>query len=270
LIEKLTLHQKLADDLFQEGQVRKSDLLETLSGIEEIRLKLNNADRSLENERIYFLKLCGYDPEDIDESYVEPPITQDAAQSYFETMHPVLASLRHQAEALALQKKIADGRYLPRLSGYAEVHYAKPGIDYFKKEWMLYLQGGVLLSLPVFDWNRLGREKAVLGYQERKLENQRKQLVRDVNRSLEQMYTSLRMLEGQQSHVDRLIRLSAEDARLKEALYREGQIPNVDYLAALLDQQKHELMKDEIRIHIEQLKVSINTLITRNREDGDG
>ncbi len=269
LEESLALHRKFIDDLFQEGLVRKTDLLETLSEIEKVRLKINDADQALEKENIHFQKLCGYDPEDIDESYRELPITEPAARSYFEAYHPVLTTLQNQIEALSLQKKILTGKYLPQVNGYAEVHYAKPGIDFFRKEWMLYFQGGVLLRLPVFDWNRRSREKTVLSYEEQKLENQKKQFVRDVTRSLQQLYTSLRMFENQQSHVYQLILYSEEDAELKAALYREGQVPNVDYLTALLNKEKNQLLRDEVRIRIELLKVNINTLISRNKEDGD-
>lgn len=269
LEESLVLHRRFIDDLFQEGQVRKTDLLETLSGIEEVLLKINDVDQALEKENIHFQKLCGYDPEEIDESYRELQISEPAARSYFEAYHPVLTTLQNQIEALALQKKILGGQYLPQVNGYAEVHYAKPGIDYFKKEWMLYFQGGVLFSLPVFAWNRLSREKTVLSYQEQKLQNQKKQFVRDVTRSLQQLYTSLRMFENKQTHIDQLIRYSEEDAELKAALYREGQIPNVDYLTALLNKEKNQLLRDEVRIRIELLKVNINTLISRNKEDGD-
>ncbi len=269
LEERLVLHRKVIDDLFQEGLVRKTDLLETLSGIEEIRLKINDANQALKKESIHFQKLCGFDPEEIDESYREFPISESAALSYFEAYHPVLTTLQNQIEALSLQKKILGGKYLPQVNGYAEVHYAKPGIDFFRKEWMLYFQGGVMLRLPVFNWNRRNREKTVLSYEEQKLENQKKQFVRDVTRSLQQLYTSLRMFENQQSHVDQLILYSEEDAELKEALYREGQVPNVDYLTALLNKEKNQLLRDEVRIRIELLKVNINTLISSNKENGD-
>jgi hypothetical protein len=63
-----------------------------------------------------------------------------------------------------------------------------------------------------------------------------------------------------------LIALSEEDAVLKEELYEERQIPNVDYLAALLTKEKNVLARDEIRIQMEKIKVSINTLIGRNKE----
>ncbi len=269
LEEALALHRRRLEDLYQEELVRKTDLLETLSGIQEIQLQIQDVETAMEAEKIHFFRLCGFYPEDIDDSYREPPLSRDAALAYFEESHPILNSLKNQSDMLSLKRKIAGGRYLPQISGFAEVHYGKPGIDYFKKEWTLYFQGGVMLSLPVFDWNRLRGEKTVLDYQLQQLENQKLQFIRDVTRSLEQLFTTLHKLEEKKAHVDLLIGYSEEDAELKAALYSEKQIPNVDYLTSILSREKHALLKEEIQIQIEQLKVRISTLIARNEEDSD-
>jgi outer membrane protein TolC len=266
LSKTLDLHRKRISNLLDEGLARKTDLLETLSQIEELRLSINDLEQAIESERILFRRLCGYDPEEIDETYKEKPITQNEALSQFEQIHPVLKSLRNRMDMLSLQRKIAGGKYLPQVSGFAEAHYGKPGIDYFAKKWSLYLQGGVTIKIPVFDWNRLGSEKTLIDIQKQKLENQRNQFVRDVTTSLQQLFSLLHKLEERRSHIDQLIALSEEDAVLKEELYEERQIPNVDYLAALLTKEKNVLARDEIRIQMEEIKVSINTLIGRNKE----
>ncbi len=269
LEKTLDLHRRRLEDLLGEGLARKTDFLETLSKIEEILLNKNDMEQAMELEKIHFIKLCGYSPEEIDPRFSEKALSKIEALSYFQEYHPVLKTLHNQAEILNLQKKIASGRYLPQVSGFTEVHYGRPGIDMYKKEWTLYFQGGIAVSLPVFDWNRLGSEKTLLDYQIQKLENQKDQFVKDVTKRLEQLYTSLHKLEEKKVHIDQLVLYSGEDAELKAALFEEKQMPNVDYLSALLAREKNVLMREEIQIHVEMIRVNINTLIGNNKEGGD-
>ncbi len=269
LEKTLDLHRRRLEDLLEEGLARKTDLLETLSKIEEILLSINDMEQAMELEKIHFIKLCSYSPEEIDPSYREKSLSQIEAFSHFRQYHPMLKTLHNQAEILSLQKKITSGKYLPQVSGFAEAHYGKPGIDLYKKEWTLYFQGGIVLKLPVFDWNRLRSEKTLLDYQIQKLENQRAQFVKDITQTLDQLYTSLRMLEEKKDHIDQLVLYSEEDAELKAALYEEKQMPNVDYLSALLNREKNILMREAIQIQIEMIRVNINTLIGNSKENGD-
>jgi outer membrane protein TolC len=268
ILEKnLDLHRRRIENLRSEGLVRKSDLLETLSKIEEIQANISDVEQAIESERIHFHNLCGHYPDEIDASYKEESIDRNTALSYFEENHPVLKTLQNQADVLDLQKKINSGKYLPQVSGFAELHYGKPGIDFFKKEWSLYFQGGIVLSLQVFDWNRLRDEKILIDYQERKLLNQKNKFIQDVAASLDTLYVSLRKLEEKKVHISHLLDYSIEDAGLKEALYAEREIPNIDYLEALLTREKNDLLLQEIQIQMEGIKVNINTLIGKSKED---
>ncbi len=268
ILEKnLNLHSQRIENLWSEGLARKSDLLETLSKIEEIKANRSDIEQAIEAERLHFHRLCGYYPEEIVATYEEKSMNKDAALSYFKENHPVLKTLQNEAEIIALQRKINSGKYLPKISGFAELHYGKPGIDFFKKKWSLYFQGGIVLSLQVFDWNRLSEEKILLDYQEQKISNQRNKLIRDVASSLDTMFASLQKLEEKKIHISRLLEYSEEDANLKEALYVEREIPNVDYLEAILTREKNALLLREIDIQVERIKVDINRLIGKGKED---
>ncbi len=269
LDETLNLHRQRIENLRAEGLARKTDLLETLSKIEEIQSNISDIDMAIESEKILFHKLCGYDPEEIDDTYREESITRNDAISFFESNHPVLKTLQNQLDILNLQRKIVSGKYLPQINGFAQLHYGRPGIDFFAKKWSVYFQGGIVVTVPVFDWNRLSTEKKLLDFQNKKLDNQKNKFVQDVTASLATLYSSLQKLEDKKNHVSQLLEYSKEDADLKKALYEEREIPNIDYLEALLNQEKNALLIQEIQIQIERVKVNINTLIGKNKEGVD-
>ncbi len=264
----LELHNQKLSDLYAEGLVKKTDLLETKSSLEETDMNINDLDQAINKVRIDFHRMCGHYPEEIDPEYKEAEQSEEQALDYFKNNHPVLRTMQDQKKVLELQKKIISGKYLPSINGFAELHYGKPGIDYFAKEWSLYFQGGVVLNVPVFDWNKGSCEKNIIDVSIQKLENQRDDFIKDITRTLRQLYSAKESLDQKKANIENMIAYSKEDAELKKELYEEKQIPNVDYLAALQSEKKYEAMKDELSLQVEKINVKINTLISRTKEYG--
>jgi outer membrane protein TolC len=268
LRQALKLHSKKLSDLYTEGLVKKTDLLETKSSLEETDMNINDLDQAIDKVRIDFHRMCGHYPEEIDPECKEAEQNEKQALDYFKNNHPVLKTMSDQKKVLELQKKIISGKYLPSINGFAELHYGKPGIDYFAKEWSLYFQGGIVLNMPVFDWDKGACEKNVIDVSIRKLENQREDFIKDITRTLRQLYSVKESINQKKVNIENMIAFSKEDAELKKELYEEKQIPNVDYLAALQSEKKYEAMKHELSLQIEKINVKINTLISRTKEYG--
>lgn len=262
-LEKLSLHYERIDNLYQEGLAKKSDLLETLSKQEEIKLSLHDIDQAIKREQIHFMQLTGRSPESIDDTYREPSFDYGSSWGYFESNHPVLQALDSQVELLGLQKKIVIGKYRPHLNGFAELHYGKPGLDFFEKKWSLYFQGGVVLDIPVFQWNKISEEKTLVDFKIQKVNNQRQDFVKEIRENLNKLFAVRDSLSSKLENLDQLITYSKEDAALKNQLFMEKQITNLDYLTAILSKDRYISMKEEVLFQLEQIKVNINTLISR-------
>jgi len=262
-LEKLSLHYQRLDNLYQEGLAKKSDLLETLSKQEEIKLSLHDLDQAIDREKIHFIQLTGHSLDSIYENYREPCEDLKSSWEYFENNHPVILALDGQVELLALQKKIVIGKYRPHINGFAELHYGKPGLDFFEKKWALYFQGGVVIDIPVFKWNKISEEKALVDFQIEKVNNQRQDFVRGIRENLERLFAAQDSLSAKIENLDQLIAYSQEDAALKNQLFTEKQITNIDYLTALLSKDRYISMREETLFQLEQIKVNINTLIAR-------
>jgi len=231
LRQALELHNQKLSDLYAEGLVKKTDLLETKSSLEETDMNINDLDQAINKVRIDFHRMCGHYPEEIDPEYKEAEQSEEQALDYFKNNHPVLRTMQDQKKVLELQKKIISGKYLPSINGFAELHY---GID---------------VSIQ-------------------KLENQRDDFIKDITRTLRQLYSAKESLDQKKANIENMIAYSKEDAELKKELYEEKQIPNVDYLAALQSEKKYEAMKDELSLQVEKINVKINTLISRTKEYG--
>jgi len=267
LLNILKLHQEKLENLYREELVRKSDLLETRAKADEIRLSLEDLEQLIRSEALNFSTLCGYEPRDIDRAEAARTDSFAEAREIFLAGHPLLRWLDERARILQIQKKSISGAYLPQLNAFAELHYGRPGQNFFKDQWTVYVQGGLSVTLPVFNWNRGSRDKNMADIAMRKLENQRADFIRESEKSLRQMFSYRESLEKKRVLLDNLSANAAEDIRLKESLYDEKQIDHTDLLAAMTSQERYLSNREELLAQMEMLKVNIDTLIGKCEEE---
>jgi outer membrane protein TolC len=260
-IRKLNLHLENLEKLYEEEQVRKTDLLETRQKLREQEITIEELNHLIASEKITFERLCGLDIDTVETGYTERTENFENTFKTFKSSHPLLKVYDNRFAAFTARGKIVKGEYLPQVSGFAELHYGRPGIDFFKNEWGVYFQGGIGCSLKLFDWNKRKRDLKILDYETRKLENERDDFILEVEKQLKQLFDSLQSVEKRVSILDDLILLADEDVKLKEDLYREQQLSNVDYLDALAVKERYESMKNELKMQSELIKVNINRMI---------
>lgn len=263
----LNLHLQKVENLYAEELVKKSDLLETRTKADEIKLSLLDLEQLIAVEAVHFNSLCGYDPQDIDFKPVTRNESFDSAREYFLAGHPLLRSLDERVRIIQIQKKSISGAYLPQLSAFAELHYGRPGQNFFNDQWTFYIQGGLSVTMPVFNWNKAGRDKNLADIAAHKLENQRADFIRESEKNLRQLYLYKESLAKKLVLLDNLSANAAEDIRLKEKLYDENQIDHTDMLAAMTSQERYLSNREELLTQMEMLKVNIDTLIGKCEEE---
>ena len=266
-LSSLEIHLKKVESLYTEELARRSDLLETRARADEVRLNLEDLEQLLAAEGVHFNSLCGHEPQDIDFQAADRRESFATAWGSFLSGHPLLRSLDERARIVRIQKRSISGAYLPQVSAFAEMHYGKPGQNYFLDRWTFYVTGGLSVSLPVFNWNKRGRDLELADIALRKLEDQRADFVRESERGLRQLFLLRDSLERKRSLLDRLVATAEEDIRLKEKLYEENQIDHSDLLAAMTSQEKYLADREGLDAQMEMLKASIDTLIGTCEEE---
>ncbi|HSQ36189.1 MAG TPA: TolC family protein [Candidatus Binatia bacterium] len=268
LLDTLKLHQDRLENLYREELVRRSDLLETRARADEIRLSLLDLEQLIEAEALHFKMLCGYEPDAIAADPLRPGADSvETAMEFLLARHPLLGSLDERARIVQLQKRSISASRLPQVHAVLELHYGRPGQNFFADQWKLYALGALNVSLPVFDWNRAGRDKKLADIAACKLENQRSDFIRESEKNLRQLFAEKKSLGKKFVLLDGLVANAAEDAGLKEKLYEENQIDHNDYLAALTGHERYLANRDELLAQMELIEVGIQTLIGKCEEE---
>jgi len=267
LLARLEHHLKKVERLAAEELVRRSDLLEARAKADEARLGLQDLELQLQTEAVQFHSLCGHDPGEIVHGPGGDADAFDVAWSHFLARHPLLRSLDERQGVATAGRRAAAAAYLPQVGLFAEAHYGRPGQNFFRDAWTFYLQGGVNVSLPLFDWNGRRTGLRLADIVARKLENQRADFVRESERELRQLYLALEAAGRKRALLDGLAANAAEDSRLKERLYEEGQIDHTDLLAAMTGEEKVQAERQALAAQVERIKTGIDVLIGRCEEE---
>lgn len=267
LLARLEHHARKVERLQAEQLARRSDLLEARGAADEARLGLQDLEQLLQAEDAQFRSLCGHGLDEIVHWPGEEADAYDVAWAYFLARHPLLRSLDERRGVAEAQRRAVAAAYLPQVAAFAEAHYGRPGQNYFRNAWTFYVQGGVSVSLPVFDWNQRRASLDLAAIAVRKLENGRADFVRDSEKGLRQLYAALASAGKKRQLLDGLAANAAEGSRLKEKLYEEGQIDHTDLLAAMTAEEKYHAEREALAAQIELLKTGIDTLIGRCEEE---
>ena len=266
-LSNLNLHLGKLENLFREELLKKTDLLETRAKVDETKLNLQDLEQLLKAEALNFENLCGYSPLDISGAASESTEGYAQAWEFFKANHPLLNSLAERARIFQVQKKSIAGSYLPQLSVFTEMHYGRPGQNFFKDQWVFYVQGGLSLTMPLFIWNKSDRDKSLVDIAARQLENQRLDFIESSEKSLRQLFLLKEASENKLRLIDNLVGYAAEGVQMKEKLFEENQIDHTDYLAALTTHERYLVNREELLAQMEVLKVNIHTLIGKAEEE---
>ncbi|MEN8153309.1 MAG: TolC family protein [Acidobacteriota bacterium] len=261
ILGRVEVHLATLQDLYKEGLVRRNEILETELKAGEMVLKKEEIDSLINSVSKNFHELCGYEISMIDPDYSESIREEKVSMEFFIQNHPQFRIFSTKEKVLKLKKKIAQGQRLPHLNGFAEVHYGKPGINFFQDQWNSWFQGGINLNFNLFNSGKYGKEKNIIVYEKEKLKNIKKDLISKIRTKLSDLYQNHLSLKRKLKVSEKLVVRSEEESDIKKKLFEERQVSNSEYLTSLLNVKKYRSMKNKIELQIQKTKVSINSLI---------
>ncbi|MCX7973786.1 MAG: TolC family protein [Candidatus Aminicenantes bacterium] len=264
--EQLSLHEKKIASLVEAELARRLNLVETKMKMEEVAASLLDIEQALAAIRFDFQQLCGYWPDEIEDNYQERTLNLEEAIAYFEQNHPQLKIYQEKINQLGLQKKIIQANNLPQIATVAEVHYGRPGLNFFKKEWSFYATAGLAIQFRFFDWFQGRNQIEQLNLDEQKIIKEKEDFLARGKLELKKLYEQKEILAGKLNHLENILRLAEEEVKIKEELARQNLLPHLDYLASLQAFEQNKWAREEILLMIEEIKVKINSVIALKGE----
>jgi outer membrane protein len=161
----------------------------------------------------------------------EQPVAAMEALPDFQTIYrqalsnrPETQQLQQLHKAVSHQTKAVQSQFFPQIVGEAAYHYANPGVNFFKKQWMDYYTIGVGLQWQLWQGGKTRHQVQQSKLQERKLQIQSTLLELQIRQQVEEVLTQLKNAQTQIDFQKQLVNQERERYRVAETAYRQGQV----------------------------------------------
>ncbi len=154
---------------------------------------------------------------------IRPALATTRARPEYDQFARSRDRIARQQDAVATQTRV-------RLSAYANVGYARPGLNVIGEDFEVYALGGVRLQWKPWDWHSEGREREALALQSQIVEAEEAAFTKTVERTTD---TDLRTIDRFAETLaldDRIVSLREEIDRSADVRFRENVITATEYL----------------------------------------
>ena len=262
-IHRIDNHLELVRNLYQAGQAPAFDTLEVANRklqTENQLLQLRNMERVLLTQFRHLLNsneavtVKPLPPEAVNISLASLDEYLGRAQQH----RPELQQVMNLREGQQYRRKALQSAYFPQVFAAASYHYARPGVNFFRDEWMDYYTVGVNMQWQLWNWKRDRRkvEQAQLDYQ--RLELQNRQLLLDIRQQVVEAYELLKNDREQIALQKRLVHQERERYRIVQEQFSQGQASNTDLRNAETSLTQAELLLRQTYIQWRQHKLQLD------------
>jgi outer membrane protein TolC len=171
---------------------------------------------------------------------------------YFEMAlnnRPEFTNIRDRTEALKYRKRSITAAYYPQVIGQLSYHYAKPGVNFFKNDWMDYYTIGLSLQWEIWNMGRRRNEIKLAGYALNILEIEKAKILESIKKEIREAYENLLSDRDQILLTERLVQQERERYRITREKYIQG-------LATTLDLTETESALTNAELRLKQSKVN--------------
>ncbi len=154
--------------------------------------------------------------------------------------------LQFQSDVLAKSRN-------PKVFGFGQAGYGKPGLNMLKDKFDTYYLVGVGLSWNAFDWKKTSRQKQILQLQSQMISQQEETFNQNMELLLTQQEEQINKLEKLLDSDSKMVTLRSEISQTSASKLENGTITTSDYIQ---DVQAETIAKLNIKIHRTQLNES--------------
>jgi outer membrane protein TolC len=208
-------------------------------------------------------------------SVAESKLQQPENGQDSEVVRPELQLFSNQMAQIETQKNLLDKKRHPKVFGFGQAGYGKPGLNMLSDEFDTYYLVGVGVSWNPFDWKQTDRQKQGLQLRQEMVQQQEKTFNQNIQLLLVQQSEQIEKLEKLLEKDDQLLELKTAITKTTASKLENGTINSADYVRdvqaetiAKLNRELHEIQLQEAKEKkkIIQGKVRGTEVISRSRQ----
>jgi len=164
---------------------------------------------------------------DILVNFSNPIIQWSSSQDYDRPEHKLLDL---QGNIFDQKAQMLDKNRLPKVSGFAQAGYGKPGYNYFADDFSDYYMIGVRFKWNIYDWGETNLKKKSLFVEKEIINNKRLSLNRQLNIAIIKLESEIKKLEEQKDRASQIVSLKEKILERSDTALQNGVMVISDYL----------------------------------------
>ncbi|MGF7139840.1 TolC family protein [Roseimarinus sediminis] len=176
-------------------------------------------------------------------------------------LRPELSLFSKQQQQLGAANELLVRSRYPKLFGFAQAGYGKPGLNMLNNSMDAYYVLGVGLSWKVFDWNNTRRSIEANAVQGEMIEIERAQFIRQVELSLSETKEDIEKLKSLIDYDVKVLKMRADILRAATLELENGTITASDYLGDLNAETIAKINREIHQIQLLKAKTKYNSLL---------
>ncbi len=247
-------------NLMTVGQAVPFDTLQVSNRM--LRLQ-NQIDKLQDAERILLSKLAGLldqpqpaalQPDAVNEIPEISGTIEDWLQKAVQ-LRPELQNLHYLKLAASARSLAQEAVYYPQVNAQAAVHYARPGVNFFKDEWMSYYAIGIGLQWNLWNWNSDHKKVQIARLQTRQVDLQVQKLRTQIRQEVEEAWYAWQSTRKQIRFQEKLVAQERERFRQAGERFDAQQLSSIDFSAV-----ETQLTEAEFNLQKEYMNGAISAL----------
>jgi outer membrane protein TolC len=181
----------------------------------------------------------------------------------YDITRPELKSFDLQQQTLDASKSLLNCRLIPRVSGFGELGYGRPGLNMLSNSFNSYYLVGAKVTWTLWDWNETKNEKQLIDIQSQMLNTQKDLFNQGIKLLLEKNISDIQKYQDLQEKDKEIIALRKNITLSSESQMINGTITATEYLTV-----KNEELQAKINLEthkIELVKVQLDYLTTKGK-----
>ena len=181
----------------------------------------------------------------------------------YDIARPELKSFDLQQQTLDASKSLLDCRLIPRVSGFGELGYGRPGLNMLSNSFNPYYMIGAKVTWTLWDWNETKNEKQLIDIQSQTLNTQKDLFNQEIKLLLEKNISDIQKYQDLLEKDKEIIALRKNITLSSESQMINGAITATEYLT-----EKNEELQAKLNLEthkIELVKAQIDYLTTKGK-----
>ncbi len=141
---------------------------------------------------------------------------------------PELNQATALTDAQNYRVKVVRSAYFPQVYASVSYHYSRPGVNFFKDEWMDYYTVGLNLQWEMWNWHKTKQKTEQARYMVRQLDLKTREIMESIGQEIREAYINLLTTKEQIFLQQKLVNMEKERYRITEKRYDQGLATSFD------------------------------------------